>query len=153
MTTCVVGHTKKKNPYGDRFIPLNDYDLGILEIIKAINKDTGLQTDNFVFCGINGRRTIRSIDHVIRKMCAKAKIEVKSAHDIRRTVASEMHANGVPVETIREFLGHANISQTYEYIVNHKGKKETARLIHESLSSMCGLVTQGNSNSRKSKIA
>lgn len=52
-------------------------------------------------------------------------IEVKSAHDIRRTVASEMDRNGVPIEMIRWFLGHNDIVTTHGYILNNQGKEKT----------------------------
>lgn len=64
---------------------------------------------------------------------------MKSAHDIRRTVASEMFNNGVPVEIIRNFLGHSDIKTTYGYILDNKKKENTCRMIHNALSSMNGL--------------
>ena len=68
-----------------------------------------------------------------------AGIEIKSAHDIRRTVASEMYANGVSVEIIRYFLGHSDIKTTYGYILDNKKKEDRNQLIHNSLLSMRGM--------------
>ncbi|MHB8129732.1 MAG: tyrosine-type recombinase/integrase [Mobilitalea sp.] len=42
----------------------------------------------------------------MEKTCAKAGIIVKSAHDIRRTVASVMYSNGIALDEIRRILGH-----------------------------------------------
>ncbi len=90
-------------------------------------------------CDIQGRTKIREIDNRIRKLCNKADIEVKSAHDIRRTVASELFNNGVPVEIIRNYLGHSDIKTTWGYILDNHRKEETAKMILKSLENLNGL--------------
>ncbi|VDN48241.1 protein of unknown function [Petrocella atlantisensis] len=35
-----------------------------------------------------------------------------------------MHSNGVPVEMIRQFLGHADIKTTWGYIYNNQNKEK-----------------------------
>lgn len=135
----IAEHTKKKSSYGDRFLPLGDYEISIFKRIKAINLRQNYLTDDFIFCDSNGRTNIRSIDNLIRKCCNHAGIEVKSAHDIRRTVASEMFNNGVNVEMIRDFLGHADIKTTYGYIVDNHGKEERNRILLNSLKNLNGL--------------
>lgn len=132
----VVNHTKKRSPYGDRYIPLSDYEIEIFEKVKSINIDYGYKDDDFVFCDSDGRTKIREIDNRIRKLCNKAGIDVKSAHDIRRTVASEMHKNGIPLEMIRQYLGHSTIETTIGYIYNNNTKEETSRLIQNALSNL-----------------
>ncbi len=87
----------------------------------------------------SSRTTIRAIDNLIRKACNMAGIETKSAHDIRRTVASEMFNQGIPVEIIRNYLGHSDIKTTYGYILNNNGKEETSRMILNALGNMNGL--------------
>lgn len=37
----IAEYTKKKSPYGDRFLPLDDYDLSIFDHVKTINKRYG----------------------------------------------------------------------------------------------------------------
>lgn len=76
-----------------------------------VNKGYGYFKQDFIFCDEKGRTKIREIDNRIRKHCNKADIEVKSAHDFRRTVASELFNNGVPVEIIRNYLGHSDIKK------------------------------------------
>lgn len=132
----VVNHTKKRSPYGDRYIPLSDYEIDIFKKVKSINIDYGYKDDDFVFCDSDGRTKIREIDNRIRKLCNKAGIEVKSAHDIRRTVASEMHKNGISLEMIRQYLGHSTIETTIGYIYNNNTKEETSRLIQNALSNL-----------------
>lgn len=129
----VVNHTKKKSPYGDRYIPLSDYEIDIFKKVKSINIEYGYKDDDFVFCDADGRTKIREIDNRIRKLCIKAGIEIKSAHDIRRTVASEMHKNGLPLELIRQYLGHSSIQTTIGYIYNNNTKDENRKLIQNAL--------------------
>lgn len=146
LTDCIVEHTKKRSPYGDRFLPLGDYEINTFQKIKDINKKNNYNDDDFIFCDEKGRTNIRSIDNRIRKLCRHAGIEIKSAHDIRRTVASEMFNNGIPVVAIRNYLGHSDIKTTYGYILDNRGKEERNNTILNSLSSLNGLCTQMYSN-------
>lgn len=139
MQCQVVDYTKRKSPYGDRFLPLGEYEFELFNTIKDINSKYGYYDDGFIFCDEKGRTTIREIDNRIRKMCRKADIEIKSAHDIRRTVASEMFNNGIPVEIIKNYLGHSDIKTTYGYIFDNSRKEETNQKILEALNNMSGL--------------
>lgn len=139
MKSAVEEYTKKKSPYGDRFLPLDDYTLELFQKTMSVNERCGYKDNDFVFCDENGRTTIRAIDNLIRKACNHAKIEVKSAHDIRRTVASEMFNKGVPVEIIRNYLGHSDIKTTFSYILDNNGKAKTNQMILRALEDMNGL--------------
>lgn len=139
LTPTIANYTKKKSHYGDRILPLGDYELMIFQCVMDINKEHGYYDQDFIFCDEQGRTKIREIDNRIRKLCNKADIEVKSAHDIRRTVASELFNNGVPVEIIRNYLGHSDIKTTWGYILDNHRKEETAKMIVNSLKSLNGL--------------
>ncbi len=139
LIPTVVEHTKKKSPYGDRFLPLGKYEFNLLRTVKQINETNGYYDNDYIFCDENGRTKIREIDNRIRKLCTHANIPIKSAHDIRRTVASEMHMNGVPIKIIQKYLGHSDISTTWGYIYNTKNKHETSDLILGSLQNMNSL--------------
>ena len=70
----------------------------------------------------------------IRKLCARAGIEpAKSAHDIRRTVATRLYRSTHDVELVRQFLGHSDVKTTWGYIVNVDAEKEDRRRIVEAL--------------------
>lgn len=139
LCTVVAEYTKKKSPYGDRFLPLGEYELELFEKVREINERCQYKAGDFIFCDEKGRTTIRAIDNLIRKACNMAGIETKSAHDIRRTVASEMFNQGIPVEIIRNYLGHSDIKTTYGYILDNNGKEETSRMILKALGNMNGL--------------
>ncbi len=139
LSPTIAEYTKKKSPYGDRILPLGDYELMLFQYVMDINKEYGYSDQDFIFCDEQGRTKIREIDNRIRKLCNKADIEVKSAHDIRRTVASELFNNGVPVEIIRNYLGHSDIKTTWGYILDNHRKEETAKMIIKSLENLNGL--------------
>ena len=137
LKVVIVDYTKKKSPAGDRYLPLIYYEINLPA--RQINKEAGYCDDDFIFCDEEGRTTSREIDNCIRAQCNPAEIEVKSAHDIRRTVASEMDRNGVPIKMIRWFLGHIDIATTRGYILNNQGKEKTKQIVIESLSGMNGI--------------
>lgn len=140
LRTSVEEHTKKKSSDGDRFLPIGDYEKSIFDIIKKISQTNNFKEQEFIFCDENGRTKIRAIDNLLRKLCQKSGIEIKSAHDIRRTVASELHMQGVPIEIIRVYLGHSDVNTTYGYIYDNKSKAETNQLLINSLNQMNGLL-------------
>lgn len=100
---AVEEHTKGKSETGDRILPLSEYVIDLFNKIKAFNKSHNLK-DDYIFQNDNGCMTNRQFDNFLRKMCKYANIPIKSCHDIRRTVASVMYANGVNIEIIRDYL-------------------------------------------------
>lgn len=54
----------------------------------------------------------------------------KAAHDIHD---SNLNADGIPLDCIREMLGHSELSTTLQYIYNPLTEKETYNLIKNAL--------------------
>lgn len=133
----IVDYTKTSN--GNRFLPLDDYDLKLLKKVISTNAFYDYYDSGYIFVDGQGRTKSREIDNRIRKCCKAANIDVKSAHDIRRTVASEMHLQGIPIEMIRDYLGHSEISTTWGYIYDNTAKSERSRMITDALRTMNGL--------------
>lgn len=152
LKVAICEYTKKKSPAGDRYLPLSDYKINLFHTVKRINEEAGYSDGDFIFCDKDGRTKIREVDNCIRAQCRRGGIEVKSAHDIRRTVASEMDRKGIPIEDIRWYLGHNDIASTRSYILNNQGKQKTSRQIIKALSEMNGSdVLMGTQNSRNEK--
>lgn len=152
LKVAICEYTKKKSPAGDRYLPLSDYEINLFQAVKRINEEAGYSDGDFIFCDKEGRTKIREVDNCIRAQCIRAGIEVKSAHDIRRTVASEMRKNKVELEDIQWYLGHNDDATTRSYILNNQGKKKTASQIIDALSEMNGSdVLMGTQNSRNKK--
>ena len=52
---------------------------------------------------------------------------------MRKTYASALNANGVPVDAIRECLGHSNLQTTMSYLHNPLTDEETYERIKKAL--------------------
>ena len=58
-----------------------------------------------------------AIEPRIKKYCRHAKMsELKSQHDIRRTVITNLYESGVPLKEIQRIAGHSSLKQTFDYI-------------------------------------
>lgn len=105
--------------------PFND-----VEINTNSCRPIGKQTDTSrVYLPDEKEKLFQAANHELTdfpELCNKADIDVKSAHDIRRTVASELFNNGVPVEIIRNYLGHSDIKTTWGYILDKEKDPEIA---------------------------
>jgi integrase len=102
----VEGTTAKSGQ--TRHIPLNRE---ALEILKEWRK----QSDgSYVFPGKNGGR-LDNVKKAWTALLARAEIEGFRWHDLRHTFASKLVMAGVPLNTVRELLGHSDIAMTLRY--------------------------------------
>jgi hypothetical protein len=116
-------------------------------------REVGYTEGDFIFCDKEGRTKICEVDNCVRTQCKRAGIEEKSAHDIRRTVASKMDRRGIETEDIRWCLVHNDTDTTRSYILNNQGKKKIASRIIDAFSGMNGSdVLMGTQNSRNEKL-
>ncbi|TBN46709.1 site-specific integrase [Pseudomonas sp. BGI-2] len=103
----VEGATSKSGQ--TRHIPINKELLEILTNWKDQTSDKG-----FVFPGKDGHR----LDNVKKSwdgLLTLAKIEGFRWHDLRHTFASKLVMAGVPLNTVRELLGHSDLAMTLRY--------------------------------------
>lgn len=92
-----------------RHLPLNAEALGILRDWHRMSTGSGL-----VFPGEEGAR-LDNIDHGWQKLCADAPLTAFRFHDLRHTFASKLVMAGVDLNTVRELLGHSDITMTLRY--------------------------------------
>lgn len=118
----VVEHTKTNR---DRFVIVVPKAAAILNRIE--------RTDDYIFMREGMRITSIRIATILRKYANCNSVPVKSSHKLRKTYASNLNANGVPLDCIREMLGHSNLSTTLEYIYNPLTENETYDLISKAL--------------------
>lgn len=118
----VVEHTKTNT---DRYVVLPDKAKEILEKIP--------KTSEYIFVRNGERLHTRQIAYVLEKYAERMDIPVKSTHKMRKTYASMLNARQVPLDCIREMLGHSNLSTTLGYIYNPLTEKETIDLINMAL--------------------
>lgn len=112
-----------KSEAGDRRIQLNDKAIDTFDRIKLINKANTLPTtdDDYIFLRHHKGEikfcTPRSFDPRLRKYCRQAGMTViKSPHDIRRTVLTNLYNVGMPLKKIQVYAGHSTLQQTMDYI-------------------------------------
>lgn len=121
-TYQIVEHTKTNR---DRFVILVPKAIEILQKLD--------QTDGYIFTRNGERITSSQIAYVLKKYAERRGIAVKSTHKMRKTFASNLNASGVPLDCIRELLGHTNLSTTLSYIYNPLTEKDTYDLISKAL--------------------
>lgn len=118
----VVEHTKTND---DRFVILVPKAKEILDKLD--------RTGTYLFERDGKRLTARQIAYVLEKYAERQGLQTKSSHKIRKTYASRLNAYGVPLDAIREQLGHTNLQTTLSYIYNPLTEKETYSLIANAL--------------------
>lgn len=118
----VVEHTKTNC---DRFVVLVPKAINLLQKIE--------HTGNYIFMRNGERIRARQIAYVLEKYAERQGIATKSTHKMRKTYASNLNAKGVPLDSIRELLGHSNPTTTLGYILNPLTEKETYDLITKAL--------------------
>ncbi|MBR6149440.1 MAG: tyrosine-type recombinase/integrase [Lachnospiraceae bacterium] len=118
----VVDHTKT---HTDRFVILIPKAKDILDKIE--------RQGDYIFMRNGERLTSRQINYVLEKYGERTDQPTKSSHKMRKTYASMLNAKGVPIDAIRELLGHSNLSTTYGYIYNPLTETETYDLVKMAL--------------------
>lgn len=125
---AVEDHTKT---YSHRFIPLIPKASDILK--KIISERNGkCDKDDFLFMRNGSYLNKEQVNQSLWRVCEAAGIEKKSSHKIRKTFASKLNANGVPIDEIRSLLGHTNTMTTLSYIYNPLPKERTLNMIKDS---------------------
>ena len=125
---AVVNHTKT---HTDRIIPLVPVAISILKRVRTDNSI--INFSGYIFTRDGERLTSRQITYALEKACKDLGISVKRTHKIRKTVASRLNAGGVPLDAIREFLGHSNAETTLGYIYNPLIEEETYNIVAQAL--------------------
>lgn len=117
----ILSHCKTKA--GDRRLQINDAAQLVFDRIRKYNEKNGLPVgeDDFIFLrrikGEITNCTSRCFDARLRMYCRQAGMKViKSPHDIRRTVLTNLYMMGMPVKKIQVFAGHSSVQQTMDYI-------------------------------------
>ncbi|MDE6664007.1 MAG: tyrosine-type recombinase/integrase [Lachnospiraceae bacterium] len=118
----VVEHTKTNC---DRYVPLVPKAISILEKIP--------KQGSYIFMRDGERITARQIAYVLEKYAERQGTATKSTHKMRKTYASMLNANGVPLDCIREMLGHSSLTTTLGYVYNPLTESETYNLITNAL--------------------
>ena len=63
----------------------------------------------------HSRLTVPGIQYMLRQLGARAGVENVHPHRFRRTIATDLLSRGMPIEQVKEFLGHEKIDTTMIY--------------------------------------
>lgn len=109
----IVKLTKSRR---DRFVPLTDQAIEILELIRKNDSSSGYlfkyrEDKPLSFGGYYSR-----YKHCISKLQQLGNFRYLSAHKLRHTFATFLLKSGVNAETARRILGHSDLSTTQIYV-------------------------------------
>jgi integrase/recombinase XerC len=115
LSNCQLKVMGKRNK--ERIVPFNN-ELKV-QLDKFMSAKLGLQ-DNYLFVNEKGGKLYekfiyRLVNHYLSNVTT---INKKSPHVLRHTFATHMLNNGADLNSIKELLGHANLSATQIYTHN-----------------------------------
>lgn len=129
----VVSYTKSED--GDRWIPLTEKAIEIINRVKEINNEYGESYGDFLFVRNGYVMSPDAVDAQILRGCEYIGIPVKTMHKIRKTYASTLLHNGVNVSVVKDMLGHADESTTLRhYVYNTETSEATGNTVKIALS-------------------
>ena len=88
--------------------------------------------NEYLFVRDGNRLHTRQIAYVLEKYAKDNNLDTKSTHKMRKTFASLLNAAGIPLDAIRELLGHSRLSTTLSYLFNPLTDEETRELIEKA---------------------
>ncbi len=123
-------YVRKGKNYKERFIPINLYNLQILEdyVYDARMEFKKSSESNYVFISrrstkISGATLENDLKRIIKATEDARLIEKNiTPHTLRHSIATHFLAAGMKIEDIQQFLGHSSLESTqiYTHILNHK---------------------------------
>lgn len=107
-------HIRQSKYKKDRIVPLSDFMAkGLQKYIAAENPHVWL----FNGKEPDGRYSVRGLSWVIRETLKKTSIKKKiNLHSLRHSYATHLLEDGVNIVTLKELLGHAEITTTMIYL-------------------------------------
>lgn len=106
-TLTVQGATAKSGE--TRHIPLNSESIDVLK--KWLSQSVGTE---WVFPG-KEQEQLNTIKTAWRGLISKAKTKDFRFHDLRHSFASKLVMRGIPLNTVRDLLGHSDLKTTLRY--------------------------------------
>ena len=131
-------HIKDSKSGKSRDIPINDVLLKTLQLILSRNRG------RLVFCRPDGSPWISEMRTAWLKATKRAGFPTLRFHDLRHIFASRLAMKGVPLNVIKELLGHSTLEMTLRYAHLSPGAKQAAvQMMAETFSKTAtGTMTQ-----------
>src|SRR5690554_6111234 len=131
--TLNARHTKSGKP---RQVPLNATAIGAVRRRAAWRAEQAPDSP-WVFCRAGGG-PVKSLRNGFEVAASKAKLDDLRIHDLRHTAASWLVTDGVPLEVVKELLGHSSITMTerYAHLAPHRVREAVNRLSHNPVTAV-----------------
>lgn len=107
------GHTKSRR---ERVVDLNDIAVEAFRHHKLDMKRRFGTVPRKVFLSQRGLPLGNSLLNQVKRVYARAGIEGAVVHSLRHTFGSQAVMSGVPLTTVKEWMGHSDISTTMVYV-------------------------------------
>ena len=131
-TDEIVEHTKGIE--GDRFVPLTSHAREIIEAARKKQEELGLPQDGYIFSMNDKPLPYQPIQYLYEQYCKRLGIVQKSSHKSRKTYISTLYDAGVNINSIREFVGHADEQTTlHNYCYDRKSQQEKLDQVEKAL--------------------
>ena len=126
-------------------IPIPD---ALYKLMKVYLKKHGVKADDYVFQNAKGGAYCKStFRYNMLKYCELNNIQnggyVFKSHDYRHTIATYFYDTGVPLQSIRDYLGHDYEEMTEQYIDYMPKKIEKASEDYFSRHSLASYIKRG----------
>ena len=115
-----------KTTSGNRIVPLNTKAIAALKNLHTIYRKKGICSPNVV-ASLNGNMLSNDqLQRVLHRVLKYAEISKPfTLHQLRHTFATQTLNAGVPITVVSKWLGHANVSVTYNTYIHVLESAET----------------------------
>ena len=121
----IADHVKMHSDPCD--IPLTNLALDTIKKVMDANKQYGYEKEGYLFVDKNGIKTPKMVEKQLSNGCKNLKIRYRSPHKMRKTYASTLINNYVPLTIVQSELGHKEPTTTLRSYVFNNTDKETER--------------------------
>ena len=116
-----------KTASGNRIVPLNTKAIAALNSLKAVYREMDIVSDSVAVTRKGTTLSSDQLRRVLRRVLAYAGIDKPfTLHQLRHTFATQALNAGIPITVVSKWLGHANISVTYNTYIHVLESAEAA---------------------------
>ena len=123
---------KKNHPA--RTIPLTDRATELIRRIININRLNNYEKDGYLFLDEDGIQPPKAVEFQLSSGCEHIHIKYRSPHKMRKSYASTLINNNVPITVVQNRLGHTEPETTFRYYAfNNTDKSKQDEMVRNAL--------------------